>query len=44
MLKRLAVLAAGLMLMLAPAAAQDTKIRFTLDWKRPRRSSSDPES
>jgi NitT/TauT family transport system substrate-binding protein len=33
MLKRLATLAAGLMLSLAPAAAQDTKIRFTLDWK-----------
>lgn len=33
MLKRLAALAAGLMLTLAPAAAQDTKIRFTLDWK-----------
>ena len=33
MLKRLAALAAGLMLSLAPAAAQDTKIRFTLDWK-----------
>jgi NitT/TauT family transport system substrate-binding protein len=33
MLKRLAALAAGLMLTLAPAAAQDTKIKFTLDWK-----------
>jgi NitT/TauT family transport system substrate-binding protein len=33
MLKRLAALAAGLMLSLAPASAQDTKIRFTLDWK-----------
>src|SRR3989440_7433910 len=33
MLKRLAALAAGLMLTLAPAVAQDTKIRFTLDWK-----------
>jgi NitT/TauT family transport system substrate-binding protein len=32
MLKRLAVLAAGLMLSLAPASAQD-KIKFTLDWK-----------
>lgn len=32
MLKRLAVLAAGLMLTLAPAAAQE-KIKFTLDWK-----------
>jgi NitT/TauT family transport system substrate-binding protein len=33
MLKRLAALAAGLMLTLAPAVAQDTKIKFTLDWK-----------
>jgi NitT/TauT family transport system substrate-binding protein len=33
MLKRLAALAAGLMLSLAPASAQDTKIKFTLDWK-----------
>src|SRR5436190_9937952 len=33
MFKRLVGLAAGLMLTLAPAAAQDTKIRFTLDWK-----------
>ena len=33
MLKRLTALAAGLLLSLAPAAAQDTKIRFTLDWK-----------
>ena len=33
MLNRLAALAAGLMLTLAPAAAQDTKIKFTLDWK-----------
>jgi NitT/TauT family transport system substrate-binding protein len=33
MLKRLALLAAGLMLSLASASAQDTKIRFTLDWK-----------
>jgi NitT/TauT family transport system substrate-binding protein len=33
MLKRLAALAAGLLLSLAPAAAQDTKIKFTLDWK-----------
>jgi NitT/TauT family transport system substrate-binding protein len=32
MLKRLAALAAGLMLTLAPAAAQE-KIKFTLDWK-----------
>src|SRR5712675_2419671 len=32
MLTRLAALAAGLMLMLAPAAAQE-KIKFTLDWK-----------
>src|SRR3979409_1231203 len=32
MLTRLAALAAGLMLTLAPAAAQE-KIRFTLDWK-----------
>jgi NitT/TauT family transport system substrate-binding protein len=32
MLKRLAGLAAGLMLTLAPAAAQE-KIKFTLDWK-----------
>jgi NitT/TauT family transport system substrate-binding protein len=33
MLKHLAALAAGLVLSLAPAAAQDTKIKFTLDWK-----------
>src|SRR5829696_10432221 len=33
MFKRLVGLVAGLMLTLAPAAAQDTKIRFTLDWK-----------
>src|SRR5258707_11159168 len=32
MLTRLATLAAGLMLTLAPAAAQE-KIKFTLDWK-----------
>src|SRR6478735_6447265 len=32
MLTRLAVLAAGLLLTLTPAAAQE-KIRFTLDWK-----------
>ena len=32
MLTRLAAIAAGLMLMLAPAAAQE-KIKFTLDWK-----------
>jgi NitT/TauT family transport system substrate-binding protein len=32
MLKRLAAIAAGLMLTLAPAAAQE-KIKFTLDWK-----------
>ena len=32
MLKRLAALAAGLMLSLTPAAAQE-KIKFTLDWK-----------
>ena len=32
MLDRLAALAAGLMLTLAPAAAQE-KIKFTLDWK-----------
>jgi NitT/TauT family transport system substrate-binding protein len=32
MLTRLAALAAGLILMLAPAAAQE-KIKFTLDWK-----------
>src|SRR5256714_2149707 len=32
MLTRLAAFAAGLMLMLAPAAAQE-KIKFTLDWK-----------
>jgi NitT/TauT family transport system substrate-binding protein len=32
MLNRLALLAAGLMLTLAPAAAQE-KIKFTLDWK-----------
>lgn len=32
MFKRLAALAAGLMLTLAPAAAQE-KIKFTLDWK-----------
>jgi NitT/TauT family transport system substrate-binding protein len=32
MFKRLAVLAAGLMLTLTPAAAQE-KIKFTLDWK-----------
>jgi len=32
MMKRLAALAAGLMLTLAPAAAQE-KIKFTLDWK-----------
>jgi NitT/TauT family transport system substrate-binding protein len=32
MLKRLAALAAGLMLTLTPAAAQE-KIKFTLDWK-----------
>src|SRR5258708_39561335 len=32
MLTRLAALAAGLMLTLAPAAAQE-KIKFTLDWK-----------
>src|SRR6476619_5516620 len=32
MLTRLAALAAGLLLTLAPAAAQE-KIRFTLDWK-----------
>ena len=32
MLTRLAALAAGLLLMLAPAAAQE-KIKFTLDWK-----------
>jgi NitT/TauT family transport system substrate-binding protein len=32
MLTRLAALAAGLMLTLAPAAAQQ-KIKFTLDWK-----------
>jgi NitT/TauT family transport system substrate-binding protein len=33
MLNRLAALAAGLLLSLTPAAAQDTKIKFTLDWK-----------
>ena len=33
MLTRFAALAAGLLLWLAPAAAQDTKIKFTLDWK-----------
>src|SRR3954449_8072924 len=32
MLTRLAAIAAGLMLALAPAAAQE-KIKFTLDWK-----------
>src|SRR3954454_22443849 len=32
MFTRLAALAAGLMLMLAPATAQE-KIKFTLDWK-----------
>ena len=32
MFTRLAALAAGLMLTLAPAAAQE-KIKFTLDWK-----------
>ena len=33
MLVRLAALALGLLLSFAPAAAQETKIKFTLDWK-----------
>jgi NitT/TauT family transport system substrate-binding protein len=33
MLNRLAALAAGLLLSLTPAAAQDTRIKFSLDWK-----------